>query len=151
MSTLDQGTWILVADGEKALFLENVTDHENPNFEVRREEGQDNPPAREQAASARGRVHQSANPGGHAYEDTDWHELEKERFADDLADILYRRAHRGDFDRIVICAAPNILGELRSKLHQEVASRVVGEIDKTLTNHPIDEIEKLVKRELDAA
>ena len=145
----DNGTWVLVADGEKALFLENVTDAENPHLQVRREEEQDNPPTREQAANRRGRVQQSANPGGHAYDDTDWHELEKERFADDLADILYRKAHRGDFERIVLVASPTVLGELREKLHQEVSDKVVGEVDKTLTNHPLTEIEKILQSALD--
>ena len=151
MSTLTHGTWVLIADGEKALFLENKTDAEDPYLDVWREEEQDNPPNREQAANRRGRVGQSANHGKSAYEDTDWHELAKERFADELADILYKYAHKGKFDRIVLVASPKILGELRDKLHQEVANRVVAEVDKTLTNHPVDEIEKILKSELDAA
>ena len=151
MSTLTHGTWVLIADGEKALFLENKTDAEDPYLDVWREEEQDNPPNREQAANRRGRVGQSANHGKSAYEDTDWHELAKERFADELAEILYKYAHKGKFDRIVLVASPKILGELRDKLHQEVANRVVAEVDKTLTNHPVDEIEKILKSELDAA
>jgi protein required for attachment to host cells len=43
------------------------------------------------------------------------------------------------------------LGELRDEMHQEVAAKVVGEIPKTLTNHPMDEIEKIVKAELEKA
>ena len=35
MTELSQGTWIVVADGEKALFLRNKTDDENPYFDVR--------------------------------------------------------------------------------------------------------------------
>ena len=151
MSILTHGTWVLIADGEKALFLENKTDAEDPHLDVWREEQQDNPPNREQAANRRGRVGQSANHGKHAYEDTDWHQLGKERFDDDLADILYKKAHKGEFDRIVLVASPMILGQLRDKLHQEVTRRVVAEIDKTLTNHPMDEIEKILKSELDAA
>ena len=151
MSVLTHGTWVLIADGEKALFLKNTTDEQDPYLEVWREEEQDNPPTREQAANRRGRVGQSANHGKSAYEDTDWHELNKERFADDLADILYKQAHKGNFERLVICASPMVLGELRSKMHQEVSKRVVAEVDKTLTNHPVDEIEKILKSELDDA
>lgn len=150
MSTLEHGTWVLVADGEKALFLENVTDAENPHLQVRRMEGQDNPPTREQAANRPGRVQESMSPGVRSYDDTDWHELEKDRFADDLADILYRQAHRGAFDHIVIVAPPGVLGEMRSKLHQEVSDKVVAEIDKTLTNHTLEDIEKIVKGEMAA-
>lgn len=150
MTELKNGTWVVVADGEKALFLRNVTDGENPHFEVIRKEEQDNPKNIDQAANRPGRVAQSANHGKSAYDDTDWHELAKERFAADLADILYERAHKGKFDSIVLVAAPNVLGELRGQLHQEVTDKVMGEISKTLTNHPINEIEKIVKADLAA-
>ena len=150
MTELKNGTWIVVADGEKALFLRNITDGENPNFEVIRKEEQDNPKDIDQSANRPGRVSQSANVGRHAYDDTDWHELAKERFAQDLADILYERAHKGKFDTIVLVAAPNVLGELRDQLHQEVTNKVIGEIPKTLTNHPVQEIEKIVKDDLAA-
>ena len=148
MSKLKQGTWVLIADGEKALFLENRTDGEDPFLEVVRQEEQDNPPAGEQAANRPGRM--SDGPSGHrsALDDTDWHELAKDRFASDLADILYKQAHSGKFDHIVLVAPPNTLGELRQQLHQEVSNKVVGEVPKTLTNHPIDEIEKIVAKEL---
>lgn len=145
---LSNETWVLVADGEKALFLVNEGDAEYPVLNVRREEQQDNPQTREQAANKRGRQFESVGPGRSAYEDTDWHELAKERFADDLAEMLYERAHRGAFRRIVLVAAPGVLGELRDKMHKEVADRVVGEVPKTLTNHPVEEIEKVLKAEL---
>jgi protein required for attachment to host cells len=151
MTDIKTDTWVLIADGEKALFLTNDGDARDLNLTVHRIEDQDNPPTREQAANRRGRVQQSANPGGHAYDDTDWHEFEKDRFASDLADILYKQAHKGAFDRLVIVASEQVLGVLRKEMHQEVSDKVIAEIAKTLTNHPIDQIEKLVKAELDAA
>ncbi len=151
MTALKNGTWVLIADGEKALFLENRTDGEDPFLEVVRREEQDNPPSREQAANRPGRV--SDGPSGHrsAVDDTDWHELAKDRFASDLADILYKQAHSGKFDSIVLVAPPNTLGELRQQLHQEVTNKVIGEVPKTLTNHPLNEIEKIVAKELSKA
>jgi protein required for attachment to host cells len=145
---LSHETWVLVADGEKALFLVNDGDAEYPVLKVRRQEQQENPPTREQAANRPGQVQESHAPGTRSYDDTDWHQLAKDRFADHLAEMLYERAHRGDFDRIVLVAAPGVLGELRDKMHQEVTSRVVGEVPKTLTNHPVDEIEKVLKADL---
>jgi protein required for attachment to host cells len=141
MVALREGDWVLIADGEKALFLVNEGDDRNLNLEVWRKKTQDNPPDGVQSANRRGRQAESAGSSRYAYEDTDWHELAKERFADDLADILYKRAHANDFSRIVICAAPATLGELRSKLHKTVSEKVVAEIDKDLSNHPVDEIE----------
>tara|TARA_R110001606_G_scaffold369382_1_gene525420 strand:- start:241 stop:693 length:453 start_codon:yes stop_codon:yes gene_type:complete len=150
MTRLTNETWVLVADGEKALFLRNITDGQDPHLEVIRKEEQDNPKDIDQSANRPGRVAQSANQGKSAYDDTDWHELAKDRFAADLADLLYERAHKGRFDRIVLVASPQVLGELRGKLHVEVSDKVVGEIPKTLTNHPLDEIEKIVKADLAA-
>ena len=151
MTQLDNGTWVLIADGEKALFLENKTDGQDPFFEVFREEEQDNPPNREQAANRPGRFNDGPSVHRSAVADTDWHELAKDRFAHDLADILYKQAHKGRFSKLVIVAPPNTLGELRQELHQEVTQKVIGEVPKTLTNHPIDEIEKIVSTELAAA
>ena len=148
VETLSNETWVLVADGEKALFLVNEGDAEYPVLRVRREEEQDNPPTREQAANRPGRQHESVGPGRSAYEDTDWHRLAKDRFADHLAEMLYERAHKNRFERIVLVAAPKVLAELRDKMHKEVAARVVGEVPKTLTNHPVDEIEKVLKAEM---
>ncbi|MCE7029922.1 host attachment family protein [Jiella avicenniae] len=139
---IDYKTWILVADGEKALFLENVGDGELPNFEIRRVEEHENPPAREQGANKPGRMSDAGSGHRSAVEDTDWHRLEKERFAAEIADILYRMAHRGRFEKIVIAAPPRILGEMRQHYHKEVVARIVGEVDKDFTNHPLDQIEK---------
>lgn len=151
MSKLTKDTWILVADGEKALFLINRTDAQNPHFDVVRKTEQDNPPTRDQAANRPGRFNDGPNAQKSAVDDTDWHELAKDRFAEDLADMLYKRAHAQEFERIVLVADPGTLGKLRDELHQVVRGKIVGEVDKTLTNHPLDEIEKVVKSELDAA
>lgn len=151
MTTIQTGTWVLVADSEKALFLENIADGEDPHLVVRREEEQENPSDREQGAHRPGRMQDTGVQQRSALDDTDWHELAKERFAADLADILYRKAHRGDYKKIVLACAPQVLGALRQDLHKEVADKVVGEVPKLLTNHPLDEIEKIVKDELAAA
>ncbi|QXT38306.1 host attachment protein [Gymnodinialimonas ceratoperidinii] len=143
-SPLTHGTWVLVADGEKALFLRNVTDADDPNLEVFREEEQENPPTHEQGTHEPGRFNDGPSVHRSAVEDTDWHWLEKERFASDLANILYKKAHQNKFERLIICASPKILGELRKELHQVVTDKVVAEADLTLTNHPVDEIAKRV-------
>ncbi|SFI74686.1 host attachment family protein [Celeribacter neptunius] len=151
MSVLQKGTWVLVADGEKALFLRNDLEAMNPDLNVLRIETQDNPADRDQGTARAGRK-ADAGPGQKtALEETDWHELAKERFAEEIAAILYQQAHGGAFERIVLVAPPATLGELRSKLHPEVRAKVVGEIAKTLTNHPLDKIESLLLKELEAA
>ncbi|CUI01094.1 host attachment family protein [Leisingera aquaemixtae] len=149
MTFLTQGTWVLVADSEKALFLENTTDAQNPNLKVRRKDEQENPSNREQSANRPGRFNDGPSVHRSAVDDTDWHQLAKERFASDLADRLYKMAHKGQFERLVLVAAPEVLGELRKNLHKEVADRVVAEVAKNLTNHETSKIEEMVKDALE--
>lgn len=140
---LEHDTWVLVADGEKALFLRNEGDNLYPNLQVVREMHQENPPTREQGTDRPGRLRDDA-PGVHrsAVAETDWHRIEKDRFADEIAERLYKMAHKGRFEKIVLVAQPHVLGEMRKKMHKEVTDRVIGEVPKTLTNHTVPEIEK---------
>lgn len=147
---IDTDTWVLVADSEKALFLKNIADAEDLNLVVVEKEHQDNPPSREQGTNAPGRRADGGPGQRSAMEDTDWHELAKERFAADLADKLYAKAHAGAFERIVLACPPQVLGELRKALHKEVTARVVGEVPKLLTKHPLNEIERLIQAEAKA-
>lgn len=52
----------------------------------------------------------------------------------------------GRFSELVLVAAPPVLGEMRKELHKEVSDRIIGEVDKDLTNHPVHEIEVLILR-----
>ncbi|WP_163849590.1 host attachment family protein [Pseudooceanicola aestuarii] len=148
MAELPHDAWVVIADGEKALFLRNITDGEDPYLDVIRKEEQENPKDIDQSANRPGRMQDGGVQQRSAMDDTDWHELAKERFADELAEILYKRVHQGAFDHLVIVAPPKILAELRKTLHQEVTAKVIAEVPKTLTNHPVDEIEKQVKADL---
>ena len=142
---LEHDIWVVVADGEKALFLRNEGDAVYPNLEVFREVKESNPPSREQGTDQPGRL--SDGPGAHrsAVQETDWHRIEKERFAKEIAERLYKAAHRGDYRRLVIVAPPLVMGEMRKELHKEVEDRVVGEVSKTLTNHTVAEIERILQ------
>ncbi len=59
ITDLRNGTWVLVADGEKALFLVNDGDAEIPVLNVTREEHQENPHDIEQSANRPGRQGES--------------------------------------------------------------------------------------------
>ena len=89
MARIRNGTWIVVTDSEKALFLRNLTDHEDPHLEVTGKDEQENPSDIEQSANRPGRMQDTGVQQRSALDDTDWHELAKERFAADLAEKLY--------------------------------------------------------------
>lgn len=142
---LKHGLWVIVADGEKALFLRNQGDAKFPNLEVVQEMTQENPPTREQGSDRPGRYNDGPTVHRSAVQDTDWHRLNKDRFADEIAGRLYSLAHKGEFHDVVLIAPPRVLGEMRQKLHQEVGDKVRAEIPKTLTNHTIAEIESMLQ------
>lgn len=143
---LPHDTWVLVANGKKALFLRNKGDEAFPNLEVVGKEEQENPPTREQGTDRPGRFSDGPSDHKSAASQTDLHRLEEERFARELADFLYKAAHARQFDRIVIAAPARTLGDLRKELHQEVEARILAEIEKDLTNHTVGNIEKVLTR-----
>ncbi|MBP1805560.1 host attachment family protein [Rubellimicrobium aerolatum] len=141
---LENGTWVLVLDGTKALIFENITDGQDPNLRILRKEENAETPDEEVARGVK-----RTEPATGSTSDT--HRSDEHRFVEDLAEQLYTSAHQGKFDRLVVVAGPNHLGTLRAKLHKEVADRIVGEVHKTLTGHPVDQIERIVAQELASA
>lgn len=71
-------------------------------------------------------------------------ETDEATFSKQLAEELYQQAHKGSFENLALVADPDTLGELRPLLHQEVSNRIVLELDKTLINSPVEEIEKIL-------
>lgn len=142
--TIPHDTWVLVGDGEKALVLRNEGDELHPNLRIEDRFEHDNPPTREQGTDRPGRTNDSSFMHKSAVENTDWHRLGKDRFAKEIADRLYRSAHAGAFDRLILVAPPQTLHSLREALHAEVRSRVIAEVDKELTQHPVHAIEKIL-------
>lgn len=63
-------------------------------------------------------------------------------FSKIIAERLYAQSHKGDFERLILVADPDTLGEIRPLLHQEVSDKIVLEQAKTLTNSPVEDIEK---------
>ncbi len=141
---LVRDTCVLVLDGEKALFFRNGGFADLPSLELEREIAHHNPPDREQGSDQPGRAFNSVGSHRSAYEETNFHELEQARFAAQTAEMLKKRALNNEFDRLIVVAPPRTLGELRKHYHKEVEQRLVGEIGKDLTGHPVSEIEKII-------
>ena len=134
---------VFVGDGQRALFLRNAGDPTLPNLTTERVLTDANLPTHGQGTDRPGRVFKRAGTNLRSgVETTDWHELEKERFAKCVASALEHMVRREKVEAIIIVAPPRTLAELRNALHADVKSRVVAEIDKDLTKFPIGEIEK---------
>ncbi|WIW89973.1 host attachment family protein [Sphingobium sp. V4] len=141
---IDHDAMVLVADGRKLLFFRNKGDRAFPQLEAEEVRVQDNPPDRNQASDAPGRSFNSVGNHRSAMERVNFHDLEEQRFAAEAADLLKRRAFANDYEKLIIVAPPAALGEMRKHLHKVVQDRLVGEIAKDLTGHPVPEIEKLI-------
>ena len=119
---------VVVADGTGARFFRN-TSHEN-----------------QVSLAAEGEFHPTHllddGPAGQRPTESSPQETDEATFAKQLAQELYRRAHRGDFAALVLIADPQTLGQLRPTLHKEVQDRLVSEIGKTLTKASVTAIQQ---------
>ncbi len=133
-------TYILIADGARAhlLLAEGLGKPltEVPGSETRTELKPDHELSRDRP----GRVYESANVARHAVEREDLHVKEKERFAQSLADDLDKRLTSHEYDRLVIAAAPETLGIIRSALSDKVRAVILAEVAKDLTKIPNPQI-----------
>ena len=136
--------WVLVGDGTKALFLHNAGDEDILNLRRLDVREQDNPATRDQGSDAPGRGSAPSGTRLSAFGGTDFHRIAEERFAAAVTQEINRAAHENAFREIVIVAPPKCLAEIRKDLSAEAQKKVVAEIPKDYTHHPIPEIEKLL-------
>lgn len=133
-------TWVVVADGARAHFfasedgtLRAALDHDVV--------ASTRSPGRDAESDRPGRSFESANAARHAMEPpTDWKTKERQRLARAVADELLNAVNRKAFDRLVVAAAPEMLGELRGTMDAQVARLVVAEIDKDLTHLKVHQL-----------
>jgi protein required for attachment to host cells len=134
---------IFVGDGRKALFLRNAGDEKFPNLTTEQVFVDDNPPTREQGSDKPGRSFKRAKTSQRSSLDTtDWHELEEQRFAHRVAAAMEQLVRERNAKALIVAAPPRTLAELRHSFHADVKRRIIAEIDKDLTKHPVGEIEK---------
>ena len=141
---IPQNAIVFVGDGRKALFLRNAGDEKFPHLKTERVFVDQNPATHDQGTDKPGRVFAAAAPGSRrsAVEPTDWHELEEHRFARMVAEAFEKLVRERKVKAAVIVAPPRTLAELRQAFHNDVKTRIIAEIDKDFTKHPVYEIEK---------
>ncbi len=133
---------VFIGDGRKALFLRNAGDEKFPNLKTERVFAEENPPTHEQGADRPGVAF--AHAGSHrrvSMEQTDWHQLEEHRFVERVAAALEEVVRKGSVPGLVIVAPPRTLADLRRAFHPDVQNKIVAEVGKDLTKHPVAEIE----------
>ncbi len=141
---IPHNAFVFVGDGRKALFLRNDGDEKFPNLRTEQVIVDDNPATRDQGADQPGRSFASVGSRRSSVEQTDWHDLEEHRFAKDVAATLEKVVRDRKVESLVIVAPPRTLADLRHAFHNDVKQRIVAELHKDLTKHPVYEIEKLI-------
>ena len=141
--TVPHNAFVFIGDGRKALFLRNAGDEKSLNLKTERVFVDDNPPTHEQGTDRPGRAFKRAGTNLRSgVEDTDWHDLEEHRFARHVAAALEQLVRTRNVKALVVAAPPRTLADLRRAFHADVSARIIAEIDKDLTKHPVAEIEK---------
>ncbi|KKB84942.1 hypothetical protein VW29_09005 [Devosia limi DSM 17137] len=136
-------TWVLIADGTQARVLENT----GPGKGLKQVDGLDFAidalQAREIVSDRPGRGHSSVGPGRSAMEPkTDPVEYREAAFAKSVAAMLDVQQQKGAFDRLIIAAAPDALGDIRRSMSAGVKKTVLAELDKDLTNLPTAQLSR---------
>ena len=90
---MKNGTWVVVADGRKVLYLHNHGDNDFIDLRVLDHREQVNPPTRDQGTDQPGRAYDGTGPGRSAMEAADWHQIAEDRFARQVADRVVFMDH----------------------------------------------------------
>jgi protein required for attachment to host cells len=136
-------TWIVVADGTQARVFENAGPgkglHPVDGMRLEIEPLQ----ASEIMADKPGRSFSSVGSGRSSMEYTsDPVEVREARFARQVADMLDEKRAAGAYDRLILAAAPNALGDMRKVLTPAVKEALMAELPKDLTNLPKPELDR---------
>ncbi|MGB8813430.1 MAG: host attachment protein [Paracoccaceae bacterium] len=145
MAMLTKGTWVVVADSERAMILENVGHARTPLLrQIDRFESTEVA----KAGARSGKAFDQGKDQRTAVEPPDHLRLGAEALAAVLVAHLLKKLAKGAFDALVIAAPPQVLGAIRDQMDETLRAHVVAEMHKTLTKHPMHKIAELVSEEL---
>src|SRR5688572_29141939 len=119
---LENGDWVVVCDGAKALILENAGDAMFPNLQTRAVHAKPDIPTRDygETDSTRGKKTSATARG--AVVPPDGYDDAEHQFLADLAGRLDAALGAGETNAFTIVAAPRALGVLRSAYSPAVRS-----------------------------
>ena len=136
-------TWIVIADGARARVLANhgigkgVEQVKGADFRA------ESPVSAARGSDRPGRSFDSVGGGRHAMEaSSDQVRLEKRAFLRRIADFLGDHAEKKSYDRLIVLAPAQALGDLRSELPEKVRALVMAEESRDLTPIPNEDIPK---------
>jgi len=139
---IPHNAFVFVGDGRKALFLRNEGDEKYPYLKTENVFQDEKPLTDEQGSEGPGHVSKALASGQRStVVPVDWHHIEEHRFTRRVAAAMEEVVRSRKVPALVVVAPPKTLADLRNAFHADVKARVIAEINKDLTKHPVDEIE----------
>jgi protein required for attachment to host cells len=143
--------WVLVADAARARLFQVAQPQLTLSAALGRELIDTNLPSREIASDRPGRTFDSGGEGRHAKEPpTDPARHAQEEFARDVVRQLDEHRRSGAFDRLIVVAPPQFLGDLRALMPEQLQSMVVAEVGKDLSKLPLRDLQDHLREVLEA-
>jgi len=140
--SIQEGEWVIVCDGAKALILENAGDDKFPNLKTREVYEHKALATHELGTDKPGRSQSSVGHGRSAVGQTDWHDQEEQTFLADLVKKLDAAVEQHQVKSLIVVAPPRALGVIRPLYSQALRAAVRVELDKDFVKMPVHEIEK---------
>jgi protein required for attachment to host cells len=134
--------WVLVADAARARLFQLEPPQQTLAPALDEELIGSKLPSREIASDRPGRTFDSGGEGRHAKEPpTDPARHAQSEFARDVMRLLDEKRESGAFDRLVVVAPPQFLGDLRAMMSQQLQAAVSAEVAKDLSKLPRHELQ----------
>lgn len=140
---IPHGAHVMVVDGAKMALFRNSGRDVAPKLDLIEQERDIGPRTSEIGSDQPGRGFQSM--GGHraAYEQTDYHQLLEDKFAAQASAKLEALLAVEDA-KVILVAAPRVLGTMRKRLKPQSRGRLIAEIDKDYAGRSAADIAEML-------
>jgi protein required for attachment to host cells len=143
--------WVLVADAARARLFQVEQPQQTLSVALDQELIGSHLRSREIASDRPGRTFDSGGEGRHAKEPpTDPARYAQEAFARDVVRLLDEKRESRAFERLIVVAPPQFLGDLRAAMPQQLQASVAAEVAKDLSKLPLHELQDHLREVLDA-
>lgn len=130
---IPDGTHVAVVDGERFIWLRNKGDAAHPQLDLI------GTPDLDPTNRSQGKMRHSITTNQHGGND-----LDEAAHVAAAAEWLNHQVLTNKVENLIIVADKRSLGEIRRHYHGELEKRLLGEVGKALTNHPIEDIEQAI-------
>ena len=126
---IPNGTHIMVLDGSKRVLYRNDGEAIEPDLTLIEDIEKPSSSTAEQGTDRPGRQFESAGTSRGAYESTDYHQQEEDRFTLEAVDQLNRLSADGKH-KVILVATPHVLGLMPPLLNAATQNLLLAEINK---------------------